>query len=126
MPISASAKKSLRVSRNKKAHNHELRIALKRAIKEVNEKNISDVISTIDKAVKAKIIHFNKAGRLKSALSKKFKDIKFPPPRQQNLNQSQRLVPNPKTKPKKRQQKQRPKNLQQKNLYLEKTNKWDW
>ncbi len=79
MPISASAKKSLRVSRNKKAHNHELRIALKRAIKEVNEKNISDVISTIDKAVKAKIIHFNKAGRLKSALSKKFKDIKFPP-----------------------------------------------
>jgi len=71
MPISKSAKKSLRVSRTKYAHNVSLRKTLKEKIKKVSEKTINVTFSLIDKAAKNNLIHPNKAARLKSRLAKK-------------------------------------------------------
>lgn len=71
MPITKSAKKSLKVSRVKKAQNLKTKVALSKALKNVDEKNINQAFSTIDKAAKTGVIHKNKAARLKSALSKK-------------------------------------------------------
>ncbi|MGA2666675.1 MAG: 30S ribosomal protein S20 [Patescibacteria group bacterium] len=72
MPITKSAKKSLKVSEIKREHNKVLKIELEKAIKKVSASNINEVISKIDKAAKVKIISKNKAARIKSALSKKF------------------------------------------------------
>lgn len=72
MPITKSAKKSLKVSRTKKEQNYEMKVRLSKALKQVNEKNINETVSVIDKAAKIGIIHKNKAAHLKSALSKKF------------------------------------------------------
>lgn len=72
MPISPSAKKSLRSSLAKKSQNVAIKIELKKAIKNLSEKNISDVISKIDKAAKNHIIHHNKASRLKARIAKLF------------------------------------------------------
>lgn len=72
MPISKSAKKSLKVSRTKKAQNDQTRIQLSKALKKADAGNLSQTISIIDKAAKRGIIHANKAARLKSALSRKF------------------------------------------------------
>ncbi len=67
MPITSSAKKALRVARVKKASNDQLRKKLKLLLKKPT-KNLSDVISLIDKATKKRVIHKNKANRLKSKL----------------------------------------------------------
>ena len=72
MPITKSAKKSLRVSLRRQKENREKEIALEKALKSVNEKNVNQAISLIDKAAKTGIIHRNKAARLKSRLAKKF------------------------------------------------------
>lgn len=77
MPITKSAKKSLKVSRTKKTHNDKVKISLSKALKTTNEKNISQTISIIDKAAKRGIIHKNKAARMKSALCKKFGTAKL-------------------------------------------------
>ena len=66
MPISKSAKKSLRVSRTKASRNRYRKSLVKDAIKGADNKSIS----LIDKAAKWGIIHPNKAARLKSQLSK--------------------------------------------------------
>lgn len=76
MPITKSAKKSLKVSRVKKAQNLKTKVSLSKALKNVDETNINHAISTIDKAAKTGVIHKNKAARLKSALSKKFSTVK--------------------------------------------------
>jgi small subunit ribosomal protein S20 len=76
MPITKSAKKSLRVSRTKKAQNKKSKVSLSKALKASNAKNIGDTFSVIDKAAKTGIIHKNKAARLKSQISKKFKEEK--------------------------------------------------
>ena len=72
MPITKSAKKSLKVSETKRAQNQKREIALAKALKLVNAKNVNEAISLIDKAAKIGIIHKNKAARLKSRLAKKF------------------------------------------------------
>lgn len=76
MPITKSAKKSLKVSRVKQAQNYKAKVSLDKALKNVDEKTVNKTVSTIDKAAKIGIIHKNKAARLKSALSKKFGTIK--------------------------------------------------
>ena len=76
MPISKSAKKSLRVSRKKYVHNLDERKRLKKAIKDASEKTINKTISLIDKAAKNNLIHKNKAARLKSRISKKISKSK--------------------------------------------------
>jgi small subunit ribosomal protein S20 len=72
MPITKSAKKSLKVSRTKAEQNKIRKIQLSKALKQVNEKNVNDAISIVDKAAKIGIIHENKAARIKSQLAKKY------------------------------------------------------
>ncbi len=93
MPITKSAKKSLKVSRTKKIHNDKVKISLSKALNNTDEKNISQTFSMIDKAAKRGIIHKNKAARMKSALSKKFgtpkiiqKSKSVPKGKNQNVN----------------------------------------
>jgi len=75
MPITKSVKKALRSSKNKAKRNLAIKNKLKKQIKNVNEKNYSEIISFIDKAAKINFIHKNKAARIKSRLSKKI-DLK--------------------------------------------------
>lgn len=72
MPITKSAKKSLRNSERKRERNKQQEIELEKALKSGSEKNINEVISKIDKAAKTHLISKNKAARLKSRLMKKF------------------------------------------------------
>lgn len=72
MPISKSAKKSLRVNRRKTTLNRYRKALVKDAIKNVDEKSVNTAVSMIDKAAKWNLIHKNKAARLKSHLAKKF------------------------------------------------------
>lgn len=76
MPITKSAKKSMRVGFAKRTRNVSQKTKLKEVLKEVNEKNLSEAYSYIDKASKKHLIHKNKAARLKSSLAKKFKNVK--------------------------------------------------
>ena len=70
MPISKSAKKSLRVSQHKTALNRYRKALIKEALKNVTPNTASKAISMIDKGVKWNLFHQNKAARMKSALSK--------------------------------------------------------
>lgn len=72
MPITKSAKKSLKVSKTKAKQNRSNEAGLEKAIRLASKENVSKVISLIDKAAKTGIIHQNKAARLKSRLTKKF------------------------------------------------------
>lgn len=72
MPITKSAKKSLKVSRTKKALNDTKRVALSKALKKTDANNVSQTVSLIDKAAKTGLMHKNKAARMKSQLAKKF------------------------------------------------------
>lgn len=72
MPITKSAKKALKVSRTKKAQNDQTKIALSKALKKTDAKNVSQTVSMIDKAAKRGVIAKNKAAHMKSSLSKKF------------------------------------------------------
>jgi small subunit ribosomal protein S20 len=72
MPITKSAKKSLRVSRTKKAQNDQQRLALAKALQKVDVNSVNQTVSLIDKAAKTNLIHANKAARMKSQLAKKF------------------------------------------------------
>lgn len=71
MPISKSAKKSLRSSKRKYVANNATRKKLKETLKKTNKENINKTYSLIDKATKVGIINKNKAARMKSTLSKK-------------------------------------------------------
>jgi len=71
LPITKSAKKSLKVSRTKKALNQTKRVALEKALRTADAKTVNHTVSLIDKAAKTGIIHKNKAARLKSQLAKK-------------------------------------------------------
>ncbi|MDO8686873.1 MAG: 30S ribosomal protein S20 [Candidatus Berkelbacteria bacterium] len=72
MPITKSAKKSLKVSKTKQKQNRINEAGLEKAIRLASKENVSKVISLIDKAAKTGIIHQNNAARLKSRLTKKF------------------------------------------------------
>lgn len=70
MPVTPSARKALRSSIAKRAHNSLLKAELKRALKTVKPESLAKTISTIDKAAKRNIIHQNKAARIKAQLAK--------------------------------------------------------
>jgi small subunit ribosomal protein S20 len=84
MPIIKSAKKKMRQDRKRKKSNQTYLKAYRRLLKKIKEtktsSNIIDLIkkaySKIDRAKKRKIIHKNKAARLKSALAKFLKNKK--------------------------------------------------
>jgi len=75
MPISLSAKKSLRKSLKNHKENVSFKNRLKATIKEFLAKptneGLKGVYSILDKAVKKNIFHKNKSDRLKSSYSKK-------------------------------------------------------
>ncbi|OGD09253.1 hypothetical protein A2397_02875 [Candidatus Amesbacteria bacterium RIFOXYB1_FULL_44_23] len=73
MPVIPNAIRKLRADKRKKAINLRVKSAFKQAIsamrKKPTEKKLVEVFSTLDKAVKGKIVHKNKASRIKSRLS---------------------------------------------------------
>jgi ribosomal protein S20 len=75
MPISLSAKKSLRKSLKNHKDNVSFKNTLKATVKKFLEKptaqGLKEVYSVLDKAVKKNIFHKNKSDRLKSNYSKK-------------------------------------------------------
>jgi len=83
MPISKSAKKALRSSQKKRIKNLRIKKAYKLVLKKLTKAKskeqpilLSQAFSALDKAAKKKVIHPNKAARLKSRLSLKFKLVK--------------------------------------------------
>ncbi|MBI4999481.1 30S ribosomal protein S20 [Candidatus Gottesmanbacteria bacterium] len=77
MPVTASAKKKMRQDKKRRVINlrvmAKLKSALKKARSSPSEKNLKTAFSLIDQAGKKRIIHKNKAARLKSRLSQKLK-----------------------------------------------------
>lgn len=73
MPVTKTAKRALRASSKKQKVNTtlvaKLEIALRTAKKTNNEKDVKKAVSLTDRASKKKIIHANKAGRIKKMLS---------------------------------------------------------
>lgn len=80
MPVIKSAKKKLRKDKVRAQRNSILRANLKQALKKATKKpsleSIKKAVKSADKAVKNKIIHKNKAARIKSRLSKLIKPTK--------------------------------------------------
>lgn len=74
MPVTKTAKRALRSSKSKKLVNDKtiksMEVAIRTAKKSPTDKNLRHAISLVDKAAKKKIIHKNKASRLKSTISK--------------------------------------------------------
>lgn len=74
MPILKNAKKALRSSKRKAVVNSRVRSRMRTAMDAVKTKtspeSVSEAFSRIDRAVKHNLLHKNKAGRLKSQLSK--------------------------------------------------------
>ena len=74
MPIIKSAIKKIRKDKVRTARNKSRELNLKSLIKKVKvskqDKDLQAVFSALDKAAKVKLIHPNKAARLKSRLSK--------------------------------------------------------
>ncbi len=74
MPIIRSAIKKLRKDKVRTAKNRKRKLILKAAIKKIrstkSKKDLQAVFSALDKAAKVRLIHKNKAARLKSRLSK--------------------------------------------------------
>ncbi len=77
MPITTSARKALRKDRRRTVVNKRLKkriaSAVKKAKKQPTEKALSFSFSILDKAAKKKLIHKNKAARLKSRIAKMLK-----------------------------------------------------
>lgn len=80
MPIIKSAVKALRQDKKRAKINmpvkKKFREAVKKARKKPTLKNLKQAYSILDKAAKKKIIHKNKAARLKSRLAKLLKKKK--------------------------------------------------
>jgi len=74
MPVTKTAKRALRSSKKKAIVNKKILIGIESAIKKAKktkiEKNIRKAISLVDRAKKKKVIHKNKAARIKSTLTK--------------------------------------------------------
>ncbi len=72
MPRTKQAKKYLIVSGKRAIFNRVQKLKLKSALKSVSSKTVNKVVARLDKAVKARLIHANKASRLKSRLMKRY------------------------------------------------------
>ena len=74
MPLLKNAKKALRVSQRRQAINRRVRTRVKtfsdKVRQTMNEADLGAAYSAIDKSVKKKLMHKNKAARLKSQLAK--------------------------------------------------------
>ena len=78
MPIIKSAKKKLKQDKKRRARNINYQQAYKKAINKVRSAKtaekvtqlVKEAYSKIDKAVKKRVIHKNKAARLKAAVAK--------------------------------------------------------
>lgn len=74
MPVTKTAKRALRSSKEKEAMNKlivsKMEIAIRKLKKTRSKKDFQAAVSRVDKAAKKKIIHKNKAARIKSQLSK--------------------------------------------------------
>jgi small subunit ribosomal protein S20 len=72
MPITSSAKKKMRGDLRKRAHNLVYKLAVKKAVKTARKERSAATMQAaqkiLDKAVRARLIHKNKAARLKSRL----------------------------------------------------------
>lgn len=73
MPVTKTAKRALRVSKRQKSVNSILKGRLEIAIRKVRktkaDKDARSAASIADRAVKKKLIHKNRAARIKSSLS---------------------------------------------------------
>jgi small subunit ribosomal protein S20 len=74
MPVTKTAKRALRGSRAKEVMNKltigKLEVAMRQAKKTKSSEKISKAISLADRAAKRKVIHKNKAARIKSQMAK--------------------------------------------------------
>lgn len=74
MPLLENAKKKLRQDKKRTIHNRKIKDTLKDLVKTAKNKKTPDAVSKafsgIDKAAKHHLIHKNKAGRIKSSLSR--------------------------------------------------------
>ncbi|MCX6703877.1 MAG: 30S ribosomal protein S20 [Candidatus Woesebacteria bacterium] len=74
MPVTTTAKRALRGSKNKEAINKiilgKLEVAVRVARKGKTTEKVLKAVSLADRAAKKKVIHKNKAARIKSQLSK--------------------------------------------------------
>lgn len=74
MPILKSAIKKVRKDKVRRARNLKREEALKKAVKKARQDktaaSLQEAFSALDKAAKVKLIHKNKASRIKSRLSK--------------------------------------------------------
>lgn len=79
MPIIKSAIKKVRKDKTRTARNRKRELALKAVVKKArtskSPKDLQAAFSALDKAAKVKLIHPNKAARLKSRLSKQLNPI---------------------------------------------------
>jgi small subunit ribosomal protein S20 len=77
MPITKQAEKKLRHDRKRNKNNSKKLGAMRTAVKSVRksptQKSLTSAFSILDKTVKSKAMHKNKASRLKSRLSKLLK-----------------------------------------------------
>ena len=73
MPITTSAKKALRRDRRRAIINKRIRTKIKDVLKKARQKPtkkaVAQAASLLDQAAKKKVIHRNKAARLKSRLT---------------------------------------------------------
>ena len=76
MPVTTTAKRALRGSKNKESINKlilgKLEVAVRVAKKSKTAEKITAAISLADRAAKKRVIHKNKAARIKSQLAKLF------------------------------------------------------
>lgn len=75
MPITKSALKSLRQDHRRAKVNHAIKLNYRALVKKAQRQptltNLKKAYSALDRAAKKKVIHKNKAARLKSRLAKK-------------------------------------------------------
>ena len=74
MPVTTTAKRALRGSKNKESINKvilgKLEVAVRVARKGKTAEKILKAVSLVDRAAKKKVIHKNKAARIKAQLAK--------------------------------------------------------
>ena len=77
MPVTSTAKRALRSSKVKESVNNIIRskvaVAIRLAEKNPTKAKIKKAVSEADKAAKKRVLHKNKASRIKSRLSKLLK-----------------------------------------------------
>ena len=109
MPIIKSAKKALRRDRRRGVINAKLRRRMKQALKAAKKnataKNLAEAYRLVDRAAKKRVIHKNKAARLKSRLTIQLKGIKVT--KVSKVIKVKKIASRPKKKPVKKSRKRK-------------------